>query len=265
MRPPFVGSCGMVRTAYAGIHIECRLFFLVLLTHLIHHTILVAFYGNKLFQSSFLLALTGNDTSLFYFSLAASVNSAVAFAGYLSAAIIIDKVGRASLQMFGLFLTGSLFVACSFLFDYLDSIALVAIYLCSSFFGQMGPNATTFLIPAEIFPTQMRTFCHGVSAASGKLGALVAAISFNYLSAMDMFLFAGYASFAACVITLWGIPETSGLDLYEIDRKWRLIIEGRKRDYEGDADNPKYLSYHERHIRVLRCCQDLDNLDHNDL
>jgi hypothetical protein len=119
-------------------------------------------------------------------------------------------------------------------------------YLGSSFFGQCGPNATTFLIPAEIFPTQTRTLCHGVSAASGKLGALIAAICFNYLGDVDMFLLSGYASFAACCITFWTIPETTTLDLYETDRKWRMTLEGRKHDYTGAANQLEYLSYHER-------------------
>ncbi|KAK0622653.1 major facilitator superfamily domain-containing protein [Immersiella caudata] len=37
-----------------------------------------------------------------------------------------------------------------------------------------GANSLTFLIPAEIFPTAYRCFCHGVSAAAGKLGSVIA-------------------------------------------------------------------------------------------
>jgi len=31
----------------------------------------------------------------------------------------------------------------------------------------------TFIIPAEIFPTRYRGTCHGISAASGKLGSII--------------------------------------------------------------------------------------------
>ena len=86
----------------------------------------------------------------------------------------------------------------------------------------------------------------GIAAASGKVGALVAAILFNHIKEMDMFLLSGLTSFLACAITLWTIPETNGLDLYETDRKWRLILSGRKQDYHGAADSPQFLSYHER-------------------
>lgn len=40
--------------------------------------------------------------------------------------------------------------------------------------GQFGPNATTWLLPGEVFPTDIRATCHGISAATGKIGALVA-------------------------------------------------------------------------------------------
>jgi hypothetical protein len=208
----------------------------------------VAFYGNKLFQATFLLTLTGDKTTLLELSMAATLNAAVALAGYFGAAQIIDHpaIGRRGLQQWGFLLTGSLFVGVGFLYDNLSSAVLVAMYLGSTFFGQLGPNATTFLIPAEIFPTEMRTMCHGIAAASGKMGALLAAILFNYVDDLDMFLLSGYASFAACAVTFWTIPETTGLDLYETDRKWRMILDGRKGEYQGDANHPKFLSFYER-------------------
>lgn len=35
----------------------------------------------------------------------------------------------------------------------------------------------TFIIPAEIFPTCYRCTCHGISAAAGKLGSMVAVLA----------------------------------------------------------------------------------------
>jgi len=234
----------------------------------------VAFYGNKLFQSTFLLAICGEETTLVGVSFAATLNAFVAWTGYLCAAALIDhpSVGRLRLQQYGFLLTGSLFLTCGFLFDRLSTTWLVAMYIGSSFFGQCGPNATTFLLAAgkshairsgndqmqeeiqnhtapllsEIFPTEMRTMCHGIAAASGKLGALLAACAFPYLGDVDMFLWSGYASLAAAFVTFWTLPDVTRLDLYELDRQWRLIVEGRKREYKGDANKPAYWSYYER-------------------
>ena len=53
--------------------------------------------------------------------------------------------------------------------------AFQAMYFLSSFFNQFGPNAVTFLVAAEVFPTPIRATAHGFSAAWGKAGALLAA------------------------------------------------------------------------------------------
>lgn len=218
----------------------------------------IAFYGNKLFQSSFLIALTGEDATLMDITGASAINAFVALLGYYAAAAVIDDpdVGRLTLQQVGFIITGTLFLLCGSLSDRLSSTWLVIIYFGSSFFGQCGPNCTTFLIPAEIFPTEMRTMCHGISASAGKLGALIASILFNFITEKQLFLFSGYASFIACCITFMTIPETTTLDLYEIDKQWRMILDGKKFDYEGPANDPKHLSFYERNQNELCCRKD---------
>mmetsp|Transcript_13263 Transcript_13263/g.19676 ORF Transcript_13263/g.19676 Transcript_13263/m.19676 type:complete len:97 (+) Transcript_13263:1008-1298(+) len=94
--------------------------------------------------------------------------------------------------------------------------------------------------------------CHGISASAGKVGALLAAIFFNYAEETDLFLISGYSSFAAFVITFVSIPETATLDLYEIDKKWQMMVEGRSQEYHGEANNPEYMSYYERQEAGLR-------------
>lgn len=42
------------------------------------------------------------------------------------------------------------------------------------FFFNFGPNTTTFIVPGECFPTRYRSSSHGISAASGKVGAILA-------------------------------------------------------------------------------------------
>jgi hypothetical protein len=47
------------------------------------------------------------------------------------------------------------------------------IYGLTFFFSNFGPNATTYIVPGEVFPTEIRATCHGISSAAGKLGAIV--------------------------------------------------------------------------------------------
>ena len=51
-------------------------------------------------------------------------------------------------------------------------------YALTFFFDDFGPNTTTFIIPSEIFPTQSRATCHGISAAFGKAGAALGGFLF---------------------------------------------------------------------------------------
>ena len=186
---------------------------------------------------------------------ASTINAFVALLGYYAAALIVDDpdCGRLTLQQTGFAITGTLFLLCGTLNDQLSSTWLVVIYFGSSFFGQCGPNCTTFLIPAEVFPTNMRTMCHGISAAAGKSGAIIASVLFHYVSVRDLFLLSGYASFAAGLITFLTIPETATLDLYEIDRQWAHIVSGEGSRYEGPAIDPRHLSFYERNQNSLLC------------
>ncbi|KAL2019244.1 hypothetical protein VTK56DRAFT_9971 [Thermocarpiscus australiensis] len=52
---------------------------------------------------------------------------------------------------------------------------VVFVALCHFMFN-FGANTLTFIIPAEIFPTCYRSTCHGISAAAGKLGSIVAVL-----------------------------------------------------------------------------------------
>jgi PHS family inorganic phosphate transporter-like MFS transporter len=56
--------------------------------------------------------------------------------------------------------------------------AFFALYCLANFFTNFGPNVTTFIIPGEIFPTRYRSTAHGITAACGKLGAIVSQIIF---------------------------------------------------------------------------------------
>lgn len=92
------------------------------------------------------------------------------------------------------------------------------IYFLSSFFTQFGPNTTSFLLAAEVYPTSVRATAHGVSAATGKLGALLPAVLYNYIDNRTKFWFVCWFGLVAFVLTLVFVPDTTGLDLREADR-----------------------------------------------
>ncbi|KAM3508462.1 hypothetical protein MY10362_001193 [Beauveria mimosiformis] len=59
--------------------------------------------------------------------------------------------------------------------DNAAAATVVCVAICHFMFN-FGANTLTFIIPAEIFPTCYRCTCHGISAAAGKLGSIVAVL-----------------------------------------------------------------------------------------
>jgi PHS family inorganic phosphate transporter-like MFS transporter len=103
------------------------------------------------------------------------------------------------------------------------------------FFFNFGPNATTFIIPAEVFPSRVRASAHGLSAATGKMGAILAALLFNFLSSNVIGLANVLWIFFACnilgaIVTVLLLPETKGRDADLID--WEEIQEARRNNME---------------------------------
>ncbi|KAJ3486542.1 hypothetical protein NLJ89_g11801 [Agrocybe chaxingu] len=102
--------------------------------------------------------------------------------GYWVAFVFIDSWGRKQMQLMGFVVLTGLFVILGFGYDKLkDTKVFVFLYCLANFFQNFGPNVTTFVIPGEIFPTRYRSTAHGISAASGKLGAIVAQVGFSQL------------------------------------------------------------------------------------
>ncbi|KAF4567161.1 hypothetical protein EYR36_010778 [Pleurotus pulmonarius] len=72
------------------------------------------------------------------------------------------------------------------------------------------------IIPAELFPSRYRAFAHGISAASGRCGAIISSLVFNQLSksaGTPVILWIFFAvSLLTVVVTLVFLPETNGRD-----------------------------------------------------
>jgi hypothetical protein len=120
-----------------------------------------------------------------------------------------------------------------------------AIYFIGSFSNQFSPNCITFLVAAEVFPTPISATAHGLSAAAGKLGALVIAVVGSYTTTQQQFYIVPWFGLAG-VLTKLFLPDTTGLDLREQEGRWLHIRQGREHEYHGPAVHRKHLSIWER-------------------
>ncbi len=180
-----------------------------------------AYYGNTV-SSPMVLAAISPDKSLLHHTLMQLAIFAVAAApGYLLAAVTIDRIGRKAIQMIGFVMMAVTFAAIAFLPDVTKLvIPFIIIYGVSYFFTEFGPNSTTFVYPAEIFPVTSRTTGHGIAAAAGKLGGFFGVFLFPIFMSWGGLTVAEAAaatvSVLGAIVTLTLLPETKGKSLEEL-------------------------------------------------
>lgn len=218
----------------------------------------VFFYGNKLFQGQFIKVISDNPHSVMTTWTWNMVNIAVSMAGYYMAALLIDNklYGRKMMQQVGFLMCFIMFIIPAFHYKYYTSPEHIhefqAMYFLSSFFNQFGPNAVTFLVAGEVFPTSIRATAHGFSACIGKAGALLASVLYAYIDTQTKFYVVPWFGLAGMLLTWLFMPDTTGLDLSEQERRWRYVLEDREDEYHGVAVHPQHLSLWERLMGVSK-------------
>ncbi len=195
----------------------------------------VAFYGINLNQSIILADIgyaTGNSP-YDYLLKNAEGNLIIAVAGYVPGYFLtiafIEILGRKWIQIQGFLVTALMFGILAGANSSLSSGALFALIVIAQLFFNFGPNATTFIIPGEVFPSRVRGLAHGFCAAVGKLGAILSGIGFNYWSQSNHATYPGSIGLSGvlwiffafellgAVVTFFCVPETRGKDSDAID------------------------------------------------
>lgn len=132
-------------------------------------------------QSEFDLLVETSRDSLFL--------SLIALPGYF---VSIAMLGRTTccgsviqtpryVQMQGFALMAILYALIGIFWESLTTmqVLLVLLYGSTFFFANYGPNATTFLLPSVTYSHDCRSTLNGISAAAGKMGALLGASVFE--------------------------------------------------------------------------------------
>ncbi|KAD4178180.1 hypothetical protein R6Q59_021732 [Mikania micrantha] len=155
----------------------------------------IAFYSQNLFQKDVLTGIgwippTPTMSAIGEVYRVSKAQTLIALCstvpGYWFTVALIDHMGRFKIQVMGFtFMTIFMFALAIPYHHWTlhqNRIGFVIMYSLTFFFANFGPNATTFVVPAEIFPARLRSTCHGISAAAGKAGAIVGAYGFLYAS-----------------------------------------------------------------------------------
>ena len=188
----------------------------------------IAYYGTTISSPLVLKSLNPHSNLVTNMVYTLIIFVVAALPGYIIAAFTIDRLGRKWIQVMG-FAMMALAYASLALFPALTTITLtfLLIYGVSYFFTEFGPNVTTFVYPAEIFPVMVRSSAHGMAAALGKVGAFIGAFAFPYL--LSTFHLPGAMAVAAVVslvglfLTIFTLPEPNQRSLEEISGEREAI------------------------------------------
>jgi MFS family permease len=191
----------------------------------------IATYGVGIFTPTILaaIAIKGANTTFLADDISATKGTAALdvflVIGFVAAIVLVDRVGRIPLQITG-FAVMAVALAILALAEGLPGgadahLAMVVVgFVLLNTFMNAGPNATTYTLAAEVFPSEYRAAGQGFAAAMAKFGAAFGVFLFPVLqddigTSALLALIAG-ACVVALVVTVAFRIETKGRSVEEL-------------------------------------------------
>jgi MFS family permease len=151
----------------------------------------IVVYGIGVFTPTIIASLVVSDSTTFIGGAITSLQG-TAFTdlflvlGFAGALLLINRAGFVRLQVTGFVAMGvglGLLALAAALPGGAEQYFWLAFlgFAVSNLFQNLGPNSTTFLMPAVVYPTRMRATGAGFGAATGKAGAVVVTLLFPLL------------------------------------------------------------------------------------
>jgi MFS transporter, putative metabolite transport protein len=183
-------------------------------------TILAATLGHKTANVRSLADLIANDELA---ARGAALIDVLLIVGILAAILLVNRLGSIRLQVWG-------FVGCAaglaiaaastYVTGTSETLLIFTGFMVFNFMTNMGPNAQTYLLAGEVFPTQVRGTGAGFAAAFAKIGAVTTAFLFPILmvdiGTRALLLILVSTSLLGAVITYAFRIETTGVNLEHI-------------------------------------------------
>lgn len=179
-----------------------------------------AYYGNTLSLPSILKEVSPNASLEMKLLLTLTMFIVFALPGYALAVWRMDRIGHRRLQVIGFAVMAACFLALAAVPSFTTMVGpFIAIFGLSYLFTEFGPNTTTFVLPSEVFPVEMRTTGHGIAAGVGKLGAFAGVFLVPQLQKgvglRGMLVVAGISALLGVLVT-FTLPEPSQVSLEEV-------------------------------------------------
>lgn len=143
--------------------------------------------------------------------------------GIVAAVLLVERVGRIRLQVMG-FVGCALGLGLASLSAYATGphklVLIFSGFMLFSFMTNLGPNAMTYLIAGEVFPTRIRGKGAGLAASFAKIGAVATAFLFpvllRHLGTQTLLCALVISSLLGAAVTWILRIETSGMNLESV-------------------------------------------------
>lgn len=183
-----------------------------------------AYYGNTISTPLIMKDIVPHADIITSTAMSLLLFAISAVPGYFIAAAIMDKIGHKTIQVIGFLVMGLAFLLIGIIPSVVSDITLfITLYGISYFFAEFGPNTTTFVLSAEVFPVNVRTTAHGISAGVAKVGAFLGVylfpIIYSNLGLSKTLMITALFSFLGLILTIICIPEPKGKSLEEVAKE----------------------------------------------
>jgi MFS family permease len=179
-----------------------------------------AYYGNTLSLPAILALVDPHATLLAKLVWTLGMFVVFAVPGYALAVWRMDRIGHRRLQLVGFAVLAVAFALLGSVHVLTTTVApFLGVFGLTYLFVEFGPNTTTFVLPSELFPTELRATGHGIASGVGKLGAfagvfLVPTLE-THLGLSGMLLVAAGFAGAGVLLTML-LPEAAGRRLDDL-------------------------------------------------
>lgn len=152
----------------------------------------ISYYGINIFTPTILdaICMTGSKNAagdctqtLYDTALQGVITNALGLPACFCAIMLIERWGSKTLNIVGFTAIAVFCLAFAIAYSTAaeNTSLLFGLYCGLVFALNFGPNIGTYVLPAICFPAQCRGTCHGMSAMSGKFGAVVGTFAFTLL------------------------------------------------------------------------------------
>ena len=189
-----------------------------------------AFYGVGIFTPILIAAMIGTQGTGFNFIAQDFYSSEYTVLldiflviGFILNILFIERIGRIRLQLAGFIgMAAGMFILAASQSGSQTIIALSFVgFGLFNLLQNFGPNATTFLLPAELFSTRLRATAHGFAAGLAKVGAACGIVFVPLMTAAYgvryTVIFMGVICILAFVVTWLTRIDMTGRSLEDIE------------------------------------------------